>query len=131
LGIPGAKVHNEYFTSPTSKDHSTTATVAAPVSYDDEGTSGGGQTAVIILNGREHEINIPAGETILESAKDADLDPPYACQIGVCTTCRAKLLEGQVEMDEREGLSDSEISQGYILTCQSHPTTPKVKLIYE
>lgn len=129
LGIPGGKVHNEYFSAPTSKEPVKTAAPAA-VSYDDE-DSAGGQKAVILLNGREHEITVPKGTTILEAAKDENLDPPYACQIGVCTTCRAKLLEGQVEMDEREGLSDSEISQGYILTCQSHPTTPKVKLIYE
>jgi ring-1,2-phenylacetyl-CoA epoxidase subunit PaaE len=132
LGVPGAKVHNEYFSAPSTKEPVTTSAAnAAPIYDEGEAVAGGSQKAIIILNGHEHEITVPKGTTILEAAKDEDLDPPYACQIGVCTTCRAKLLEGQVEMDEREGLSDSEISQGYILTCQSHPTTPKVKLIYE
>ncbi|HYG14188.1 MAG TPA: ferredoxin--NADP reductase [Bacteroidia bacterium] len=131
LGVSGDKVHTEYFTSPTgSSPKETVKPAGIPAVYDEEET-GGGQKAEITLNGKTREITIPPGVTILEAAKENDLDPPYACQIGVCTTCRARLTEGKVEMDEREGLSDSEIAQGYILTCQSHPTTPKVKLIYE
>lgn len=126
LGVPAEKIHTEYFTAPVNNKPKE---ATASVSYDDD--LGDVQKAVIILNGKETEIKVPKGTTILEAAKDEDLDPPYACQIGVCTTCRAKLLEGTVEMDEREGLSDDEIKKGYILTCQSHPTTPKVKLIYE
>lgn len=127
LGIPSDKVHTEYFTSPTS-DKPKSEIVTTVV---DAGGDSGTPTVTIVLNGVETDIEVEKGTTILEAAKDQDLDPPYACQIGVCTTCRAKLLEGEVEMDEREGLSDSEIKKGYILTCQSHPTTPKVKLIYE
>lgn len=124
LGVPAEKVHTEYFAAPVSNKPKEES-----ISYNDD--LGDVQKAVIILNGKEKEIEVPKGTTILEAAKEQDLDPPYACQIGVCTTCRAKLLEGTVEMDEREGLSDDEIKKGYILTCQSHPTTPKVKLIYE
>ncbi len=127
LGIPAEKVHTEYFTAPVSSQPK----MASAAGSSNSDALGGAQKAVIILNGKETEIEVPKGTTILEAAKDEDLDPPYACQIGVCTTCRAKLLEGTVEMDEREGLSDDEIKKGYILTCQSHPTTPKVKLIYE
>lgn len=129
LGVAAEKIHTEYFTAPVSSQPKETVS-SATISYDDD-DMGGAQKAVIILNGKETEIEVPKGTTILEAAKEQDLDPPYACQIGVCTTCRAKLLEGKVEMDEREGLSDDEINKGYILTCQSHPTTPKVKLIYE
>jgi ferredoxin len=49
----------------------------------------------------------------------------------VCTTCRAKVLKGKVEMMEREGLSDAEIEEGYVLTCQSLPRSPEIELIYE
>lgn len=127
LGIANEKIHTEYFTSPTSSKPKTEQVTTVV----DAGGDGGTPMATIILNGKETEIEVPGDTTILEAAKEEDLDPPYACQIGVCTTCRAKLLEGEVEMDEREGLSDDEIKKGYILTCQSHPTTPKVKLIYE
>jgi ring-1,2-phenylacetyl-CoA epoxidase subunit PaaE len=57
---------------------------------------------------------------------DAGYDPPYSCLSGICTTCRAKLHSGKIEMDEREGLSDSEIENGFILTCQSHPLSDDV-----
>jgi len=125
LGIQSDKVHSEYFTAPTSSTPKETSTTNE---HTHEGET---QKAIIILSGKETEIEVEKGATILEAAQEQDLDPPYACQIGVCTTCRAKLLEGEVEMDEREGLSDDEIKKGYILTCQSHPKTQKVKLIYE
>lgn len=131
LGIPAERIHTEYFTAPVSSKPKETATPVQSSLTLPGDEPADGQRALIILNGREYDIEIPPGETILEAAKANDVDPPYACQIGVCTTCRARLLEGKVEMDEREGLSDGEIAQGYILTCQSHPTTPRVKLVYE
>ena len=87
--------------------------------------------AVIILDGNQYEIEVDKKETILEAAIENNIDPPYACQMGVCTTCRALLREGKVEMDEREALTDEEIEQGYILTCQSHPLTHKVVVDYD
>lgn len=119
-------IHTEYFNTPVS--HKETST-SAPLVHEEpfEGTA----TATILYNGKQFEITIPEGVTVLEAAKDQNVDPPYACQMGVCTTCRAKILEGSVFMDEREGLSDSEINDGYVLTCQSHPTGAKLKLIYE
>lgn len=124
MGIQEALIHTEYFTTPIT--HKEPAAAAA-VEEDFEGTA----EATILFSGQEFEIEIPEGITILEAAKDQDVDPPYACQMGVCTTCRAKLLEGSAKMDEREGLSDAEIAEGYILTCQAHPTSSKIKLIYE
>jgi len=85
----------------------------------------------IELYGMEEEIEVKPNKTILEAAQDAGLDPPFSCTVGVCTTCRAKLHSGRVKMDEREGLSDAEIDEGYILTCQSHPLTGDVNLSYE
>lgn len=123
MGVAQELIHTEYFNTPVSN------VTTAPVEHEApfEGTA----TATILYNGREFEITIPEGVTVLEAAKDQDVDPPYACQMGVCTTCRAKILEGSVFMDEREGLSDSEINDGYVLTCQSHPTSAKLKLMYE
>jgi ring-1,2-phenylacetyl-CoA epoxidase subunit PaaE len=67
----------------------------------------------------------------LEAGIDAGLDPPFACQIAACATCRAKLREGKVIMDEREALTDDEIEDGYVLTCQSHPVTNYIVVDYD
>ncbi len=77
----------------------------------------------VILDGNTHEITVNNGETILEAAINADLDPPYACRVAACCSCKAKLIEGKVEMDDDEPLTEEEIEEGFILTCQSHPQT--------
>lgn len=66
------------------------------------------------------------GQAILDAALQQGADLPFACKGGVCATCRAKLVEGQVEMDINYALEPEEIEQGFILTCQSHPRTEKV-----
>lgn len=77
----------------------------------------------VILDGNTHEITVSDGDTILEAAIAADLDPPYACRVAACCSCKAKLIEGKVEMDDDEPLTEEEIEEGFILTCQSHPKT--------
>jgi len=128
LNIPATQIHTEYFSTPVSPASESDA--AAGQSAGKEPFEGSTQ-ATILFNGKEFQIEISEGTTILEAAKDQNVDPPYACQMGVCTTCRAKLLSGSAHMDEREGLSDAEIDEGYILTCQAHATSAKIKLIYE
>ncbi len=85
----------------------------------------------IHLYGEDFEITMDPQQSILEAALENELDPPYSCQIGICGTCRAKLVEGKVRMDEREALTDEEIEEGYILTCQAHPETPTVAIDYD
>jgi ring-1,2-phenylacetyl-CoA epoxidase subunit PaaE len=58
-------------------------------------------------------------------------DAPFACKGGVCGTCRARLVEGEVAMDQNWALEDEELARGYVLTCQSHPRTDKVVLDYD
>ena len=70
-------------------------------------------------------------ESILDTALDNGVDAPFSCKGGVCTTCRAKLIEGTVSMDANYALTDKEVSQGYILCCQSHPTSEVVKLTWD
>ncbi len=82
----------------------------------------------VILDGMPHILTVKAGQTILESAIQANLDPPYACQEGSCSTCRALLHSGRVHLLEREGLSDNEMKQGYVLTCQCHPLSDDVEV---
>jgi ring-1,2-phenylacetyl-CoA epoxidase subunit PaaE len=85
----------------------------------------------VILDGNNYEINVNEGETILEAAINADLDPPYACRVAACCSCKAKLLEGKVEMDDDEPLTEEEIEEGFILTCQSHPKSEGCVISYD
>ena len=85
----------------------------------------------VILDGNNHEITVNEGETILEAAINADLDPPYACRVAACCSCKAKLLEGKVEMDDDEPLTEEEIEEGFILTCQSHPKSDRCVISYD
>ncbi len=86
--------------------------------------------AKIKLDGMNLQLDIKEN-TILQTLLDAGYDPPYSCTSGVCTTCMAKLISGEVEMDENYGLSEEEIAEGYILTCQSHPLTEEVEVSYD
>ncbi len=83
------------------------------------------------LDGNVIELEVPAGKTILDVLIAQKLDPPYSCTSGSCSTCMAKLLKGNVKMEVCLALDDDEVEEGYILTCQSHPTTPEVELTYE
>ncbi|HEX5113260.1 MAG TPA: 2Fe-2S iron-sulfur cluster binding domain-containing protein, partial [Saprospiraceae bacterium] len=65
--------------------------------------------------------------TLLEQGWDA----PYSCHSGACATCMAKVIQGKVEMDACFALNDQEIANGYVLTCQSHPTTAIVEVTYD
>lgn len=123
LAIDKKKIHFELFTTPgqSSSTQPSTAT-------KEKDKSGPVSTVQIKLDGRSFDYDLPldSGTTILESALQQGVDLPYACKGGVCCTCKAKLLEGKVDMDVHWGLEDEEIEQGYILTCQSHPTTSSV-----
>jgi ring-1,2-phenylacetyl-CoA epoxidase subunit PaaE len=86
----------------------------------------------IIMDGIEQELNIDSdGESILDAAYKSGLDVPFACKGGVCCTCKAKVLEGSVKMDVNYALEPDEVANGYILTCQSHPTSEKVVVSFD
>ncbi|MCB9075378.1 MAG: 2Fe-2S iron-sulfur cluster binding domain-containing protein [Chitinophagales bacterium] len=85
----------------------------------------------IILDGREHNINVNDDETVLDAAIDADLDPPHACRVAACCSCKAKVMQGKVEMDDDEPLTEEEKEEGFVLTCQSHPITDDVVISYD
>lgn len=86
--------------------------------------------AKIILDGNHIDLEI-TDKTILESLIDAGYDPPYSCTSGVCTTCMAKLNKGTVEMEVNYGLGEDDIADGFILTCQSHPTSDEIEVNYD
>jgi ring-1,2-phenylacetyl-CoA epoxidase subunit PaaE len=79
------------------------------------------------IDGVVTQFTLPQeGDSILNAALRAGADLPFACKGGMCATCKAKLLEGRVEMDVNYALETEEVKQGYILTCQSHPLTETV-----
>ena len=87
---------------------------------------------VVVMDDATHDLGISSSQTILGAGLEAGLDLPYSCQKGVCTTCRAKLVEGEVSYDRPpDGLNEEEIAQGYILCCQAKPASPTLQLHVE
>ncbi len=86
------------------------------------------QEVTVVYDGEEYNYTVKPDSTILLTALDQDIDLPFSCQSGLCTACRGKLISGKVKMDEEEGLSESEIKQGYVLLCVGHPLTDDVKI---
>jgi ferredoxin-NADP reductase/fatty acid desaturase len=88
-------------------------------------------TVTFTLSGTQSTIELAPGDSLLEGALQHRPDAPYACMGGACGTCRAKLLAGTVEMDHNFALSPADLDAGYVLTCQSHPTSPTVAIDYD
>jgi ring-1,2-phenylacetyl-CoA epoxidase subunit PaaE len=106
---------------------------AGPVA-DTVSRTGGGETSAvtIVLDGRSTTFELATdGPTVLDAALAARPDAPYACKGGVCGTCRARLIEGAVEMDGGYALEPDELEAGFVLACQSHPRTPTVTLDFD
>ena len=116
LQVPQASIFKESFV---------TGTTHKKDAGSDEVTS---QTVTILYDGEEFEVEVSPDTTILEAALDGGHDLPYSCQSGLCTACRGKCLSGKVKMDEDEGLSESELDDGYVLPCVGHPLTGDVKI---
>jgi len=85
-----------------------------------------------VLDGRRSTVELAdPDETVLEAVLRVRNDAPFACKGGVCGTCRAKLLDGKLDMERNFALEEDEVQAGYVLTCQSHPSTPEVSLDYD
>jgi ring-1,2-phenylacetyl-CoA epoxidase subunit PaaE len=89
-------------------------------------------TVSIKVSGRKTFLELAmGGDTILDAAMEQGADLPYSCKGGVCATCKAKVLKGKVEMDLNHSLSDAEVAEGMILTCQAHPVTDDVEIDFD
>ena len=88
-------------------------------------------TVTIHLDGRQEAVPRRENETLLESARRAGLSPPFNCEAGNCATCMGKLTEGRAVMRVNDALTDDEVAEGYVLTCQGVPETPSVTVVYE
>lgn len=122
--IPSNKIHFELFTVPGQKT-ATAKTTAANI-------IGKNSKVTIKLDGITHEFNLPfEGRSILDGALKQGADLPFACKGGVCATCKAKLISGEVEMDTNYALEEEELQAGFILTCQSHPRSNEVIIDFD
>jgi ring-1,2-phenylacetyl-CoA epoxidase subunit PaaE len=115
--VPEKKIHFELFNTESAPD--------IKVSSD-------GHTQVtVVLDGDESAFEMSAKQTVLEAALKHGVDAPYSCQGGICSSCLARVKEGSVEMKKNAILTDSELADGLILTCQAHPTSAHLVVDYD
>ncbi len=124
---PSAQIHMELFTSPDQPKPAHQEWMA-----DRKRQSGEISQVAVIIDGRRTEIELAYdGVSILDAALAKGADLPYACKGGVCCTCRAKIVEGEVEMEVNYALEPDELEKGFVLTCQSHPLTDRVVVDFD
>jgi ring-1,2-phenylacetyl-CoA epoxidase subunit PaaE len=118
-GVAQEDVLHELFTTDTQEDDSLAEELE-------------GKTKVsVVLDDQSYELVMDRKELVLDAVLKAKIDAPYSCQGGVCSTCIARVTEGSAEMVKNQILTDSEISEGFILTCQAHPTSATLKVDYD
>lgn len=121
LGVEKKRIHIELFASPGAPKK--TVSAAPKPDFDPSKQS----KVSIRLDGDTFDLVLDyGGDSILDAALKSGADLPFACKGGVCCTCRAKLVEGEIEMDVNYALEPEEVEAGFILTCQSHPRTERI-----
>jgi ferredoxin-NADP reductase len=117
-GAPADRVHFERFTAAEpSAATEAQASITADVTVD--------------LGGRSTTVAYRAGSTLLQTARSAGLRAPSSCETGSCGTCMARVVDGSARMLNNDALSEDEVADGWILTCQSLPTSPTIRIVYE
>ena len=122
LGVGPDRIHRELFW--VGDDPPVQAT-------HDEGPAGDGASLTVVLDGRSSTLTLPAGTAILDGAQKIRLDLPFACKGGVCGTCRAKIISGEGTMRRNYALEQHEVDAGYVLTCQTRPTSGEITVDYD
>lgn len=127
-GIPESRIHFElFYSSPEDA-----AQVIRKHHARSERFGGRLSEVTVRVGGRSGHFELAAdGENILDAAMGAGLDVPWSCKGGVCATCKAKLLEGEVEMDLNHALGPEEVAAGFVLSCQAHPLSERVVLDFD
>lgn len=121
LGVDRARIHQEIFHVDDGPAAPARTRIEAPAH----------STLTATLDGRSGNWPVQDGESLLETVLRSRSDAPYACKGGVCGTCRAFLVSGEVRMNRNFALEPDETGAGYVLACQSHPLTPEVELDFD
>ena len=117
-GVPEEKIFHELFTEPEGEDE---------IAETLEGVT----RLEVTLDEAEYTLEMDQKSLLLDAVLNANIDAPYSCQGGVCSTCIARVTEGSAKMVKNQILSDSELEAGFILTCQAHPTSNVLKIDYD
>jgi ring-1,2-phenylacetyl-CoA epoxidase subunit PaaE len=139
LNVSAERIHSEHFTvTSTSMDSAVAGGAdafaahaeAAPTSTTAPATDSAQVT--VLMDGRRRTFTMRMNDdTVLDAAMHAGLELPFSCRAGVCSTCRTKVVSGEVEMAQNYALEDWELEQGYVLACQSRVKTPTLELDYD
>lgn len=122
FGVSKEKIHFELFTTPTESEQQ----------IREENNFTGTSKITIVLDDESSQIELSAtGKSILDAANDAGIDAPYSCRGGVCSSCKAKVVKGNATMKLNYSLSNQEVADGYVLTCQAHPASDEVTISYD
>jgi len=127
IGYNKDQIHYELFYSASAEDK-------AKESQAKRAEKFGSKIANVSVKvaGRKTFVELPmGGDNILDAAMEAGADLPYSCKGGVCATCKAKVIKGEVEMDMNHSLTEGEVAEGMILTCQAHPITEEVEVDFD
>ncbi|MFC5429028.1 1,2-phenylacetyl-CoA epoxidase subunit PaaE [Paraburkholderia denitrificans] len=122
-GVAAQNVHVERFGAPLPQAGAPPVEIAADTPAAE---------LEIVLDGKTRRLRLPyEGASLLDVGLHAGLALPYACKGGVCCTCRAKVLEGEVKMDRNYTLEEQELKDGFVLTCQCHPVSDRIVVSYD
>ncbi len=125
-GLPEERIKYELFTTSEPGRALRPAPAAASIEV-----SAGLTRATVTLDGASRSFEMERRVTLLDAALDNAIDAPFACRAGVCSTCRCRVLDGEVEMSSNHALEDHEVAQGYVLACQSIPITDRVVVDFD
>lgn len=119
-GVKEGRIFFELFTSPVEN-----------TSTENTATADGNSNITVIVDDESFDFEMSKEQSILEAALKEDIDAPYSCQGGICSSCIARITEGEATMRQNNILTDGEVADGLILTCQAHPTTDKIVVDYD
>ena len=118
-GLEKANIYFELFSTPASSKNEATKTFE------------GNCEITVLVDDEETTFTMNSKSTILKAALKEGIDAPYSCQGGICSSCMAKITEGNAIMIKNTILTDAEVKEGFVLTCQAHPTTKKITIDYD
>jgi ring-1,2-phenylacetyl-CoA epoxidase subunit PaaE len=130
-GVPRERIHFEYFRVGPESAQRRTPMQRAAESVGKAAAGATGAEVVAMLDGARQAFRVPEGQLVVDAALAAGVRVPYSCKGGMCCTCRAKLVEGKVEMLRNFSLESWEVEAGFVLTCQAQPRSSRVVLDYD